>query len=51
MRAFLEGKGTPIGAYDLMIAAQANSLGVILVTNNEREFRRIPELEIENWVR
>ena len=51
IRAFLEGKGTPIGAYDLMIAAQANSLGIILVTNNEREFRRIPDLEVENWVR
>lgn len=50
IRAILEVKGTPIGAYDLLIAAHANSLGVILVTNNEREFRRIPDLVVENWV-
>jgi tRNA(fMet)-specific endonuclease VapC len=42
--------GTPIGAYDLMIAAHALSLGLVLVTNNEREFQRIPALFVENWV-
>jgi tRNA(fMet)-specific endonuclease VapC len=50
IRAELEVKGKPIGAYDLMIAAQALSLDLTLVTNNEREFRRIPGLFIENWV-
>lgn len=50
IRSDLEKKGTPIGAYDLMIAAQASSLGITLVTNNEREFRRIPNLMVENWI-
>jgi tRNA(fMet)-specific endonuclease VapC len=50
IRAYLEKMGTPIGAYDLMIAAHALSLGLILVTNNEREFQRIPNLIVENWV-
>ena len=50
IRAYLEKMGTPIGAYDLMIAAHALSLGLILVTNNEREFQRIPDLIVENWV-
>jgi len=44
-----ELKGQLIGAYDLMIAAHARSLGLILVTNNIREFRRVPGLQIENW--
>ena len=42
IRAYLEKMGTPIGAYDLMIAAHALSLGLVLITNNEREFQRIP---------
>jgi tRNA(fMet)-specific endonuclease VapC len=50
IRATLEKMGTPIGAYDLMIAAHALSLGLVLVTNNEREFNRVPGLKIENWV-
>lgn len=50
IRTVLEGAGTPIGAMDLLIAAHALALGVILVTNNEREFRRAPGLEVENWV-
>lgn len=50
MRVNLEKMGTPIGAYDLMIAAHALSLGLVLVTNNEREFQRIPDLTVENWV-
>jgi tRNA(fMet)-specific endonuclease VapC len=49
VRAALERKGTPIGAYDLLIAAHALSLGLILVTDNAREFRRIPQLNLENW--
>lgn len=51
IRASLERDGTPIGAFDLMIAAHASSLGITMVTNNEREFRRIPDLVVENWSR
>ena len=51
VRAYLEKTGKPIGAYDLMIAAHALSLGLILVTNNEQEFQRIPDLIVENWVK
>jgi len=50
IRATLERQGTPIGAMDLLIAAHAVSLGVILVTNNPREFRRVPGLQVDNWV-
>lgn len=50
LRAHLEKRGQPIGAYDLMIAAHALSLGLVLVTNNEREFGRVPNLRVENWV-
>jgi tRNA(fMet)-specific endonuclease VapC len=50
IRAFLEEKGRPIGAYDLLIAAQAISHNLTLVTNNLREFQRIPGLKLENWV-
>ncbi|TLY18701.1 MAG: type II toxin-antitoxin system VapC family toxin [Nitrospirae bacterium] len=50
VRATLEQKGTPIGAMDLLIAAHALSIGVRLVTNNAREFRRVPALRVENWV-
>jgi len=49
IRSALEAEGTPIGPYDMMIAAHAVSQGLILVTDNEREFRRISGLEIENW--
>jgi len=51
IRATLERKGTPIGPMDLLLAAQAMSQQLILVTNNEREFRRVAELQIENWIR
>ena len=50
IRATLERQGTPIGAMDLLIAAHAVSLGVILVTNNSREFGRVPGLQVDNWV-
>jgi len=50
MRAALEATGTPIGAYDLMIAAHALSLGMSLVTNNVREFSRVRGLRLSNWV-
>lgn len=51
VRAHLERKGTPIGSLDLLIAAHALSLGCVLVTNNESEFKRIPGLKVENWTR
>jgi tRNA(fMet)-specific endonuclease VapC len=49
IRADLQKKGTMIGANDLFIAAHARSLGLTLVTNNTREFRRVPHLTTENW--
>jgi len=49
VRADLERRGQPIGPLDLQIAAHALSLNAILVTNNEREFRKIAGLTMENW--
>jgi tRNA(fMet)-specific endonuclease VapC len=49
LRAALERVGTPIGPLDLLIAAHAKALDLVLVTNNEREFRRVPGLRVENW--
>jgi len=49
IRAQLKTLGTMIGANDLFIAAHARSLGLTLVTNNTREFGRVPKLRIENW--
>ncbi len=51
LRARLEKVGTPIGANDLLIAAQAMALGYTLVTDNEREFAQVEELPRENWLR
>lgn len=51
LRARLERKGTVIGAMDLLIAAHARALGATLVTGNEREFKRVPQLLVENWHR
>lgn len=51
IRAELENKGTPIGPLDMLIAAHAKSLGLTLVTNNEKEFVRIVNLKIENWTK
>ena len=50
IRAYLERKGQTIGAMDLLIAAHARSLSLTLVTNNEKEFSRVPGLTVENWV-
>jgi tRNA(fMet)-specific endonuclease VapC len=50
IRSALERAGTPIGAMDLLIAAHATSRNLVLVTNNEREFRRVRGLTVENWV-
>lgn len=49
IRAQLEKKGTPIGAYDVLIAGTALAHQGILVTNNTKEFSRVPKLKIENW--
>ncbi len=49
IRASLKAAGTLIGANDLFIAAHARALGLTLVTNNTREFSRVPSLKIENW--
>jgi tRNA(fMet)-specific endonuclease VapC len=50
MRAELTKSGTPCGAYDMLIGAHARSEGMVLVTNNVREFERMPGLQIDNWV-
>ena len=50
VRAVLEKAGRPIGNNDLWIAAHALTLGVPLVSNNAREFDRVPGLKLENWV-
>ncbi len=47
--ADLEKKGNPIGSLDLMIAGHARSLGLTIVTNNEREFSRVEGLKVANW--
>ena len=51
LRVRLERAGRPIGANDLLIAAHALALDLTLVTANEREFYRVPDLRIENWLR
>ena len=50
LRAGLEAKGRPIGPNDSWIAAHALAHGLTLVTGNEREFRRVPGLKVENWL-
>lgn len=49
IRYHLEKQGTPIGAMDMLIAAHALSVDCVLVTNNEKELKRVPHLKIENW--
>lgn len=49
IRAALEAKGRPIGGNDLWIAAHAQALGLTLVSNNTREFERVPTLKLRNW--
>jgi tRNA(fMet)-specific endonuclease VapC len=51
IRAELDRKGRPIGPLDLMIASQAVALGLTLITNNTREFRRVAKLRCEDWTR
>ena len=50
IRAHLEKLGQPIGVNDLHISAHARSQGLVLVSNNLREFERVPSLQFENWV-
>jgi tRNA(fMet)-specific endonuclease VapC len=50
MRVALERVGTPIGGNDLLIASHAAALGLTLVTGNVKEFSRLPDLVIENWL-
>jgi tRNA(fMet)-specific endonuclease VapC len=50
IRASLKSKGTPIGPFDSLIAGQALARNLTLVTNNVREFRRVPGLRIEDWL-
>ena len=47
--AYLQKRGTPIGTMDMLIAAHARALSLTVVTNNTREFARVPELKLENW--
>ena len=49
IRARLERQGTPIGSFDMLIAAHALSINSVLITNNESEFGRVSHLKIENW--
>jgi tRNA(fMet)-specific endonuclease VapC len=51
IRAALEKKGTPIGAHDMLIAAHARALDAVCVTNNVAEFKRVPALRVENWLK
>ena len=51
IRAYLRKKGTPIGVMDMLIAAHAKTENMTLVTNNVREFERVPDLIVENWTK
>ena len=50
LRANLERRGTPIGSLDTMIAAHALSQQALLISNNTREFSKVPDLLLDNWV-
>ena len=50
IRAALEKSGTPIGGMDMLIASHAKAENLILVTNNTKEFIRVPQIKLENWV-
>jgi tRNA(fMet)-specific endonuclease VapC len=51
LRRYLEAQGTPIGSLDLLLAAQALAHHLIMVTNNVKEFQRVPNLQIEDWTK
>lgn len=50
IRCALERAGTPVGSHDLLIAAHARSRGLVVVTHNVREFKRVPGLQVEDWL-
>jgi tRNA(fMet)-specific endonuclease VapC len=50
IKKYLKNKNNIIGPYDMLIAAHTRSLNMTLVTNNTKEFKRIKELKIENWI-
>ena len=50
IRSALEKSGTPIGGMDMLIASHAKAENLILVTNNTKEFIRVPQIKLENWV-
>lgn len=50
IRKLLKGMGQPIGTMDMLIASIALANDLTLVTNNEKEFTRVPDLRIENWI-
>ena len=50
IRGYLEKRGMIIGPYDIQIAAQSLSRGLTLVTHNTREFSRVPNLRLEDWI-
>ena len=51
IRVALERKGTPIGAHDMLIAAHARAIDAVCVTDNIAEFKRVPALKVQNWLR
>jgi tRNA(fMet)-specific endonuclease VapC len=51
IRVVLERRGSPIGAHDMLIAAHARAIDAVCVTDNVAEFRRVPALKIENWLK
>ena len=51
LRTHLERQGTPIGSLDMLIAAHALSIDGTLITNNEKEFIRVPHLKVDNWLK
>ncbi len=51
VRAFLRAEGSMIGSMDLMIAAHARSGAMTLLTNNDKHFNRVPQLDVENWAK
>lgn len=51
IRAELAARGAPIGPYDVLLAGQARTDGLVLATGNAREFRRVKGLQVENWLR
>ena len=51
IRIQLEKRGEPIGPLDLLIAAHALSKNLVLISNNEKEFKRVKNLKVENWVK